>query len=381
MEVKLEQTKGVFKLVGKVARIDTDYSFDEKIMNNESNRNHGRKYRSLRFGVKTSEENEITVSMFDYEPEEVFLWNSEKRKEDDRYKGDRVPYATWLQQQDSLREQGYAVLQSRIGLEYDSSGKLVTRGVPSYVASKEIYGALNNGDSVVVEGEIRYSRYTNRDGVEVKQTNYTIRRLFKIKDIDFFDEDFEERTYFEQEMVFVDADHDKKEGKVYVTGRTIDYLGNYEDTEFVVSYKDDGGNTDEDIEKLSSAFLKRFKFGDVINAFGNTYNRVIIEEDEDDELDEEAELIAMLGGKSKPDHAKAYVSRTYITEMQILGVDAWDKGVYSDDDFISNDNLIADSDSNDLTDELGGKKKKNSNPFTSSDDDEDLISDEDIPFL
>src|SRR5690606_27960973 len=156
---KLKETKGKFKVIGKVSRIDRDGAFKEDTMNKPDTKNHGRLYRSLRFGVKTSPTNEITVGTFDYEPEEVFLWNSDKKKEDEKYKGDRGPYGKWLEQQDELREQGYAVLQSRIGLTYGDDGKLETKGVPRYVASKEIYNSLDNGDSVVVEGTIRYSKY------------------------------------------------------------------------------------------------------------------------------------------------------------------------------------------------------------------------------
>lgn len=377
-ESKLNQTKNAFKLIGKVTRIDKDGAFKEDTM--QSGKREGETYRALRFGVKTSETNEITVGTFDYEPKEVFLWNSEKKKEDDKYKGDRIPFGTWEEQQDELREQGYAVLQTRVGLTYDDKGKIQSKGLPSYVASLEIYEALENGDSVVVEGEIRYSRYENRNGEEVEQKNYVIKKLFKIKDVDFFDEKFEEVTYFEQEMVFVDADLDKKENKVYVIGRTIDYLGNFNDTQFIVDFNGENGKEDKDMKKLANAFVKTFKFGDVINVFGDTYNKVIMDEVEDEEESEEDALLASLGGKSKPKHAQRYVGRTYITEMHIHGVDAWDKAVYTEDDFVveEDDGLLADD--NKLSDELGGKKKKKgSNPFDIDDDEAD-ISDDDLPF-
>lgn len=369
----LEQTKNKFKLVGRVSRIGKDDAFKEGVM--DKGQREGDVYRALRFGVKTSETNEITVSMWDYEPTEVFLWNSEKRKEDDKYKGERIPFGTWEEKQDELREQGYAVLQTRIGLDYDEKGKLVTKGLPSYVASLEIFEGLEDGDSVAIEGEIRYSTYTNRDGVEVESKNYTIKRLFKVKDVDFFDEKFEERSYFEQEMVFVSADEDKKEKKTYVIGRTIDYKGKFTDTQFVINYADEEGEVDKDMKKLSNGFLKQIKFGDLINVFGNTYNKVILEEVEEEEEDDN--LLA-LGGKSKPGHAQSYVSRTYVSEMEIHGVDNWEKGKYTDDDFVveEEDSLIADDDEGNS---LGGKKKpKGSNPFDIDEDDE--IGDDDLPF-
>lgn len=379
-ETRLSETKGSFKVRGKVTRIDRDGAYKEEVMNKPNTKNHGKLYRSIRFGVKTSEGNEITVGSFDYEPTEVFMWNSKKREEDEDYKGDRIPFGTWEEQEDDLREQGYAVLQSRIGLDYGEDGKLQTRGLPRFVASKEIYEGLDNGDSVVVEGSIRYSRYKNRAGEEVEQKNYTIEKVFRIKDIDFDAEDFEEVSYFEQQMVFVDADVDKKEGKAYIIGRIIDYQKNFEDTQFIVDFTNGEGGYDKDMVKLADAFANKMKFGDVINVFGDTINRVVVEEVEDDGGNEEDDLFAQLGGKSKPKHAQSYNARTYITEMRINGVDAWDKGVYTEEDFIK-DELIDDNDDNDMTDELGGKKKpKTDNPFDVGEDDAGDISEDDLPF-
>lgn len=379
----LKQTKNSFKVIGRVSRIDKDGAYDEGTA--EKGKREGDTFRKLRFGVKTSETNEITAQMYDYEPTEIFMWNSAKREKDPNYKGDRIPYEEWEEKQDSLREEGYAVLQTRIGLTYDKDGKIESQGLPSFVASKEIYDNLNNGDSVVVEGEIRYSSWTNDQDKVIEQKTFTIKKVFKIKDVDFYDEKFEEVTYFEQELVYIDAEDDKKEKKVYVTGRTIDYLGNYHDTQFVVDYSDGDGGNDEGMHKLAEAFVKKFKFGDLLNVFGDALNRVVFEEVEDDSNTEEEELLASLGGKSKPKHAERYAARTYISEMQIHGVEAWDKKVYKESDF-EKDELLEESNKknnkkNDLSDELGGKGKKNSNPFDLDSDDGAIeINEDDLPF-
>jgi hypothetical protein len=371
---KLQQTKSSFKFIGKVTRIDKDGAFREETMT--KGKMNGKTYRSLRFGVKTSPTNEMTVQMFDFEPEQVFMWNSEKKKADKNYKGDRIPFGQWEAQQDDLREQGYAVLQTRVGLTYGEDGKLQSKGLPSFVASQEIYENINNGDSVVVEGTIRHSSW-EKDGKVTPQTNYQITKLFKIKDIDFESPEFEEVTYFEEEIVFVGADIDKKEGKAYVTGRQIAYNGDFEDAQFVVNFKnEDGEGFDAGMVKLAEAFKKKFNFGDVLNIFGDALNRVIVAEVESEEEDDD-DLLSALGGKSKPKHAQSFVSRTYISEMSIHGVDAWDKKVYTEDDFVK-DELLAEDKGNPLADELGGKgKKASSNPFET---DEDSISDEDLPF-
>ncbi|UUV46058.1 single-stranded DNA binding protein [Bacillus phage vB_BanS-Thrax1] len=381
MTNELQQSKTHFKFIGKVTGIDKDYTFREDQAQKGAKK--GETYRALRFGVKTSETNTMNVEMFDFEPEKVFMWNSEKRKEDKNYKGDRIDFAEWEERQEELREAGYAVLQTRIGLNYGEDGKLISKGLPSFVASKLLYDNLSNGDSVIVEGEIRYNEYEDAQGKLQKKKIYTIQKLFRIKDIDFESEKFEEVTYFEQEMVFVDAFLDSKEGKAFVTGRVIAYGGKWHDVELEVPFKDEEGNVDAGMKKLADAFNKKFKFGDKFNAFGNALNRVIVEEVEGEENEEE-DMMALLGGKSKPKHAETYVSRTYISALQIEGVDAWDKKFYTQEDFDEaqkKNELLKKDKKEDLSDELGGKKKKD-NPFDTGDDEVNLddISDDDLPF-
>lgn len=373
-KTELRETKNAFKVIGKVSRIDKDGAFkEENVPVGQGRKREGEMCRSLRFGVKTSDTNEITVSMFDYEPQEVFLWNSKKRKENPNYKGDRVAFDEWLEREEELREEGYAVLQTRIGLEYGEDGKLQSKGVPSFVASKEIYDNINNGDAVVIEGSIRYSTYTNQQGKEVEQKTYTIKKLFKLKDIDFESEKFEEVSYFEQEFVFIDSVVDKKEKKAYITGRTIDYYKNWHDTQFVVNFSDGADGIDKDMETLAMAFDKKVKPYDLVKVFGDTLNRVIIEEKEDDtEENEEDKMLASLGGRSKPTHAQSYIARSYVVEMSILGVDAWDKKAYKEEDF-EKEQLVQNEVSS-----LGGKQKS-TNPFSADIDDEDEDSD-DLPF-
>ena len=374
---ELKQGKGSFKFIGKVSRIDKDGAFKEEVAT--KGKKEGDTYRSLRFGVKTSENNEMTVQMYDFEPTEVFLWNNDKKKADKNYKGEKMPFEEWEEQQEELREQGTAVLQSRVGLTYNEEGKIDSKGLPSFVASEKIYDNLSNNDSIVVEGTIRYSNYTNTTTNKViEQKTYTITKIFKLKDVDFESEKFEEVTYFEQEIVFVSALAEKKENKVFVTGRIIDYYKNFHDTEFVIDYSDGIGGTDAGMVKLAQTFLKKFKFGDVLNVFGDALNRVVVAE-ADEEEDEDDDLASLIGGKSKPKHAQAYVTKTYISEMQIQGVDAWDKKVYKEEDFVK-DELIEEKE--DLSDELGGKKKdkKNKNPFGDDEVDGIEIDDDDLPF-
>lgn len=371
---ELQQTKNSFKFIGQVLRVDKDGAFKEEEA--KKGKMKGETYRSLRFGVRTSENNEMTVQMYDFEPKEVFLWSTEKRKADSSYKGTRIPYEQWLEEKDKWKDDGYTVLQTNVGIVKDDDGKLITQGLPGFVASDLIFNGIDNGDTVAIEGDIRYSVWINPQDVAVAQKTFTIKRLYKIKDIDFHDEKFEEVTYFEQEMVFVDAVDEKAEKKVYVTGRTIDYKKNFHDSQFVISYGNEEAEDgiDKDLKKMADAFTKKFGFGDVINVFGDAVNRAVVVEQED-ESSEEEDLLASLGGKSKPKHTQRWANKSYISEMQITGIDVWDKKVYKESDFVV-DNLVekkVEADDNDF----GGKSKKNPSPFTENAIE---IDEDDLPF-
>lgn len=382
-KTELKQTKTKFKLIGVVEGMDKDNAY--KMDASKKGKHEGETFRSLRFNVKTSDNNKIQVQMFSYEPEEVFLWNSDKAKEakdnGKTYKGKRIPFEDWLENQDDYRENGDAVLQSRIGLERDEEGKVISKGLPTYVSIEELHNNLKDGTSVTVEGNISYSTY-EKDGKVVENKNFNIERLFVRKEeVDFNDEKFEELTYFEQEVVFVDAVAEKKENKVFVTGRNINYQGKCHDTQFVIDYSDGKDGTDPDMVKLSSAILKKVKFGDVINIYGDILNRVIVEEIED--ADEDSFNPFDFGGKKKDSRAEKFTQKSYIRELQITGLDAWDKKCYKESDFEENEELLEKEEKKSELDDFGGKKK-DTNPFD-LDEDEDAngivdISEDDLPF-
>ena len=358
---KLEQTRGEFKIKGLVKGIDRDNAYEEGVR--PEGRHAGRTFRKLNLGIQTSENNQLRLGMFSYEPDEVFLWNNEKRKKDKNYKGERIPYEEYLQKKEILKANGTAVLQARIGVEYDEDNKLVSHGLTTYEASEEIYDNVDNDDSVYVEGQISYSEYKNRQNEMVTGINYNINRLFKSNtDFDLRAEDYEEQDYYEQQFVYVDSMVDKAKKQLIVVGRIIDYQENTVDTNFVINYGEDKG-----MAKLADNMKKKFKFGDLVKVFGQLVNRSV----EQDVEEEEDDLLSALGGKAQPSHAKR-ANFSYEREMTIDGVLEWERGYYTEEDFYANE-LVEEEDENDLSSELGGKSApKNDNPFADlEDEDED----------
>ena len=370
---KLEQTRGEFKIKGLVKGIDRDNAYEEGVR--PEGRYAGRTFRKLNLGIQTSENNQLRLGMFSYEPDEVFLWNNDKRKKDPSYKGERIPYEEYLQKKEILKANGTAVLQARIGVDYDDDGKLISHGLTTYEASEEIYDNVDNDDSVYVEGQISYSEYKNRQDEMVTGINYNINRLFKSNtDFDLRAEDYEEQDYYEQQFVYVDSMVDKAKKQLIVIGRIIDYRENTVDANFVINYGEDKG-----MKKLAENMKKKFKFGDLVTVFGQLVNRTV----EQDVEEEEDDLLSALGGKAQPSHAKR-ANFTYEREMTIDGVLEWEKGFYSEEDFYANE-IIEEEKEDSLVSELGGKKpKKNDNPFEElADEDEDEadpFSDDSDPF-
>ena len=379
-EKKLEQTRGTFQLKGNATQIDRDNAYEEAIR--PDGRFAGRTYRKLNIGVQTSPTNQPRLGIFSYEPDKVFLWDNKKREKDPNYKGDRMPYDEYLEQKDILKANGVAVLQSRVGVEYDDDNKLISEGMTNYEATELIYDNLDNGEGIYVEGDISYSKYKNRQDEEVTGVNYNISRLHKAgDDFDLNDDEYRVENYYEQEMVFVDAMADRDNDRLIVIGRIIDYRGNTVDSEFMVNYGED-----KDMQKLAKNLKSKFKFGDLMTVHGEIKNETVeeaVETVEDDAL-------AMLGGKAQPSFAKR-TNRSYNREMTINGVKAWERKKYTEEDFMENE-FIKEADkeeSDDLTKELGGKSSaKSDNPFADSGDDlneddpfaDSDDSDDDLPF-
>lgn len=374
---ELQQTRGTFKLSGKVKRIDNDKAYKQG--EGKYGKNEGVPSRSLNFVVQTSENNEVKVGAFSYEPKEVFLWNTDlakKAKEDGKkYKGLRVPYDEWLETREELAEEGFTVLQSRVGLDYDEDGKLITESLPLYLTLDKLYKNLENGDDIHVEGDIRHSTFETQDGKTIHQTQYSLTRVFRsAKPIDFDAEDFEERAYFEDEIVYVGADkHPSTREKLVITGRTIDYHQNFLDNEYIID-----ATEDKSMGTFGNNIKKRFKFGDKVTVYGKIVNRVEIEEVEETE----DSFLASLGGKSKPSHAQKWGVRNYVQEMSIEGVDDYTSQYYTEEDFASGGFIDDETEEKeDLNSQLGGKKRKtevDDDPF--ADNNKIEIEEDDLPF-
>lgn len=357
-EFKLTQTTSSFTFVGIVDGMTNDNAYREDEI--KQGKNQGKEYRSIRFFVQTSPTNKLPVEMFGMELDWVYPYKKGKKGE----KGTTKKMA--FDQRDNLPE-GFHIIGINLGLEKNAAGKNIRKSLVDFDAVEYIYDNLNDGDSVEVSGELQFSQYENSQGELIDQTKYIIKSIYLEKEaIDFTSEKFQEVNAFEQELVFIDKDVDKKESAVYVSGYTIQYGDKFSLANFVIR-----PNGNENIEKTAKAFAKALKFGDTLKVYGLCLNKA--ETVEVDVADDEtkAEKDDIFGGE-KPKGLEKRAVTTYVTELQITGADNESykagKGMYKEEDFVVEE-LVDENDSDDDDDD---------NLF--GEDSGQEIDDDDLPF-
>lgn len=344
---KLEQTKGQFKLMGKVKGIENENALREGTTKSD------KPYKALSFFVETSPTNAIKVEMFAMERDVVYAYSS-KAKETKK--------VNWADRHKNHND--YKVIGVRLGLEKGEDGKNIVKQLVEWDAVEELTESLKDGDSVFVSGNIDFQQFKNKEGVLVESTKYQIGQVSKTKKpVDFDAEDFTEMSQFEQEVVITGAEidkTDKENPKLMVTAKTINYKGEDTDTTFIV----EAGKNDK-LKKLATNMKKRFKFGDFIKVFGLCVNRTELEEAEESVEEDD------WGGETdvKDSFNNNYI-RNYIQELQITSVDSstYEPKKYKEEDFFNEDEDSFGDDNVDL----------DGDDF--SDEDTGMDDDDDLPF-
>lgn len=356
-KVQLKQTKGSFRAIGIVNRIANDGAYKEAEF--DKGKNQGKEYRNLRFGVKTSETNELFVELFGMEKDAFALKDTTKEEREELKKQKKkVPTMKLsFEERDNVPE-GWTLLGVKVGDYEDEDSDKKKVKVETYVefdAVDEIFNTFEDGDSISVSGDLNFREYENQQNEKVKQVQYSIKYASKLaKPVDFEDEKFEEMSSFEQEIIFVGSNYDKKTQKLQVIGRTIDYKGDFFDYPFVID------TTNEAVKQVAQAFHKKLKFGDFVKVMGLCINKT---ETVEKEVSDTNSSIFGDGGLAPKGQGKPVTQR--VTEMQITAVDlqSFVQKKYKAEDFVVEEELLE-------------EENTENNPFA-SDEDED---DDDVPF-
>jgi hypothetical protein len=347
MKKELVQTKGQFKLMGKVKGIE-----NENALREGTTQGKDQPYKSLSFFVETSPTNAIKVEIFAMERDEVFFYSS-KAKETKR-----IP---WDKRHSSLKE--YKLIGTRLGLEKGEDGKNKQVMMVEWDAVDYILDNLKDGDSVFVNGTINFRTYKDKNSGDMKESkSYAISGISHTKKpIDFDAEDFSEMASFEQDIVVTDVT--VLDGKLHIGAKIIGYKskkGDQEvaDTTFIVDPEVDGGK----YKKLANNMKKRLKYGDAIKLFGLCINSVELVAGEETEEEEDD------WGGEKPAGMDNMV-RNYTQELRVTAVDSstYEPKKYTEEDFFSDDeDSFGDDDSDFDGDDFGDDEE------TGLDDDDDL---------
>lgn len=370
VEHTLAQTKGTFDLVGRVVNIDRENAYQEKTM--DKGKNKGKSYRTLRFGIKTSESNIIQVSMFSFLPDEVYLWDSVNKK------GGKVPYETWKKNRKGYEKQKKVPLQTRVGLEKGEDGKNITMHLPSFDVMEYIYDNLNNEDSVMAKGSISRNTYESRSGDVQTSVNYNLESLFKLKnEVDFSDEKFEEKSVFTEQFIFESADLDPRTKTTDVYGKVVNYHGKTNDVIYKINFANE---EDSGLEQMAKIFAKKIDYGSLLEVHGNIVNRAVTEEVDEEPEDE---MLALMAGERN----RMNTTVTYVNYLEIRGTDALERAKYTEEDVATgeDDFVVKEESVKEEDDDLKAMKGKPKKELKLEDEDDDFLdfgdSDlEDLPF-
>jgi single-stranded DNA-binding protein len=338
----LEQTKGKFKVVGKIKGIDNEKAYRQGVTKN------GDDYNSINFLIETAPNNTLAVELFGMKTDNVLVMNF---KEKDKRK--KKKYVDW---DDRYEDHGDYELVGTVTVKDDASKKKGDR-LLQYEAVETIFENFEEGEWVECRGQIDFESWETDEG-EVK-TRYKLKMnmLVKIKDRNFEDEKFKEVNEFAQTIVVTELEVDKESNRLIILAKIIDYQSNCIDTSLVIDI--------EKYKKLATNLKKRLKFGDQIRLVGKIRNEtefIQVEEEADDEEDWGGDSVSI----------EEEYQRNQIRELLVTGVvkKTHIEGKYTEEDLFNEDEENFGSDEDDLEDDDDIEIDENDLPFDEDEDDD-----------
>lgn len=254
---ELKPTYGDFRLRGEVVWKNRDGAYREDVTAS------GYPFRSLRFGVKTDDNNIVEVDFFQTKFDNITLQNIETRNRDKS-----VPYGEHHNLPDGYR----LFMPTRLGIEKDENGENLKKELIPYDAIKYVNEKLQNGDTVFIYGQPRFSEYTTRDGDVVQQARFEPAGIY-LSSTPYDDDDFEGESIFKQEIIL---------NRTEKNGSILDVHA------YIVTNKDGAFIPYRffiDIEKYKkfAMTMHKLKFGTVLKVEGYIHSTVKIEEIKEDD--------------------------------------------------------------------------------------------------
>lgn len=258
----LKETSSTFQLRGLVTNTK-----GQRFYRTGTGKN-GNTWNSMEFGVKIADGKTIFVTMSGFPRPEVFYY---KRGENGE-KGTTQRVA-WKDRKKSPGKD-YKLIGINVSTGKDEDGKNVNETFTEFDAIEWMHGNLHDGDSVFIQGNLRFSSYVNRNGQTQKKIELVPTQIsYTQKPVDFDAEDYKELAEFENTIVFSAIDkemdeNDRMTGRCILSGYSIGY-NSVEPVSFII---------DKDHAGVANAIRKKMKTGNSIKTYGRINVKHNIEE-------------------------------------------------------------------------------------------------------
>lgn len=257
----IPQTKGFFQVKGNVTGTSKDKFFDAIKTKTKKD------MYLVNFGVETSKENTVYISLNGMEKDKVYFYKRAEKKGD---KG-TTKEVLWKNRND-FNEEGYQLIGVNVGLtkKVTEKGKEVndSKSYSEFDACEVIGNNLKDGQSTFIKGHFEFSSFTK--GEETKRSVKLVPGQVSLcQDVDFTAEDFVEQADFQQQIIFMEATNDLEHKRGLISAKIVTN-DNVEDAEFII--RD---------QALFAMFKKNLKPYTSIVVLGNLHTYVIADKVEE----------------------------------------------------------------------------------------------------
>lgn len=247
----LKQTDNSFQLRGVISRTKSNKFYKSGIKNGSS-------WNALEFGVNINHGKTIEVVMNGFPRPEVYYY----KKGENGEKGTTKRVA-WKDRKKSPGN-GYRLIGINLSTGKDEDGNNINQTFTEYDAIEWLHEHLTDGESVFINGDLRFSSYTDRNGQTRRKVELVPTQIFYTqKPVDFDADDYVEMCEFKNTFVFSSIEkeldeRDKETGRFVLSGYSIGY-NSIENVSFIMEEKH---------SKLANSIRKNMKPGNSIETYG-----------------------------------------------------------------------------------------------------------------
>lgn len=222
-------TRGTYQVKGLVNGVQKQNFYTEK--KTKTNKD----FRAVNFGVEYDKNKTVYMSLNGMVKDKVYF-----SKKNDNGKTD-TKAVDWKNRNKEDAD-GYRLIGVNVGLvkTTNSSGKEVNdkKVMTEFDACSYISEQMEDDMSVFVKGNLEFSSFTNKNNEVSRSVKFIPSQISLCQEVDFDDEDYEQKHNFTQTIVFVGIDqekdaNDKATGRFVVDAKIVNY-NSIESAEFII---------------------------------------------------------------------------------------------------------------------------------------------------